>query len=87
MELKTTTHHPLAPSSYIPLPSKLAAKKAVVNIKNTDQKCFIWSVLAALHPVRQNAERVSHYTSMEQELWLGKVTCPSNPAKSPSLKI
>ncbi|GBO32083.1 hypothetical protein AVEN_95751-1 [Araneus ventricosus] len=56
MELKTATYHPLAPSSYIPLPSKLAAKKAVINIKNTDQKCFIWSVLAALHPVGQSAE-------------------------------
>ncbi|GBO32922.1 hypothetical protein AVEN_182734-1 [Araneus ventricosus] len=33
MELKTATYHPLAPSSYIPLPYKLAAKKAVINIK------------------------------------------------------
>ncbi|GBL82285.1 hypothetical protein AVEN_180229-1 [Araneus ventricosus] len=86
MELKTATYHPLAPSSYIPLPSKLAAKKAVINIKNTDKKCFVWSVLAALHPVRQNAERVSHYTSMEQELRLGKVTCPVQPCKVPIIE-
>ncbi|GBM26391.1 hypothetical protein AVEN_8696-1, partial [Araneus ventricosus] len=84
MELKTATYHPLAPSSYIPLPSKLAAKKAVINIKNTDQKCFIWSVLAALHPaVGPHPERVYHYTSMEQELRLGNVTCPVQPCKVP----
>ncbi|GBM88051.1 hypothetical protein AVEN_215120-1 [Araneus ventricosus] len=42
LEVKTSTY-PLAPSSYIPLPSKLAAKKALINIKNVDQKegrCF-----------------------------------------------
>ncbi|GBO18951.1 hypothetical protein AVEN_175384-1 [Araneus ventricosus] len=83
MELKTATYHPLAPRSYIPLPSKLAAKKAVINIKNTDQKCFIWSVLAALHPVGQNAERVSHYLPLEQELRLGNATCPVQPCKLP----
>ncbi|GBN94659.1 hypothetical protein AVEN_169349-1 [Araneus ventricosus] len=87
MELKTATYHPLAPSSYIPLPSKLAAKKALINIKNTDQKCFIWSVLAALHPaVGPHPERVYHYTSMEQELRLGNVTCPVQPCKVPIIE-
>ncbi|GBM44530.1 hypothetical protein AVEN_250521-1 [Araneus ventricosus] len=33
MELKTAICHPLVPSSYIPLPSNLAAKKALINIK------------------------------------------------------
>ncbi|GBM38893.1 hypothetical protein AVEN_49754-1 [Araneus ventricosus] len=86
MELKTATYHPLAPSSYIPLPSKLAAKKALINIKNTDQKCFVWSVLAALHPVGKDPQRVSHYTSMEQELLLGNVTCPVQPCKVPIIE-
>ncbi|GBM09975.1 hypothetical protein AVEN_164114-1 [Araneus ventricosus] len=86
MELKTATYHPLAPSSYIPLPSKLAAKKALINIKNTDQKCFIWSVLAALHPVELSAEQVSHYTSMEHDLRLGNVTCPVQPCKVPIIE-
>ncbi|GBN02400.1 hypothetical protein AVEN_19014-1 [Araneus ventricosus] len=62
MELKTATYLPLAPSSYIHLPSKLDAKKPLINIKNTDQKCFIWSVLAALHPAGgPHSEKVYYY--------------------------
>ncbi|CAL1293464.1 unnamed protein product [Larinioides sclopetarius] len=86
MELKTATYHPLAPSSYIPLPPNLAAKKALINIKNVDLKCFVWSVLAALHPVETNPQRVSHYSSFEQELRLGNVACPVQPSKVPIIE-
>ncbi|GBN89688.1 hypothetical protein AVEN_104941-1 [Araneus ventricosus] len=79
-------YHPLAPSSYIALPHKLAAKKALINIKNTDQKCFVWSVLVALHLVEKNADRVSHYASMDQELRLGNVMCPVQPCKVPIIE-
>ena len=33
--------------SYIPLPDWLARKKAIINPKNLDMKCFKWSVIAA----------------------------------------
>ena len=37
-------------SSYIPLPSWIASKKAVINPKNeNDKECFKWAVTAALH--------------------------------------
>ena len=35
-------------SSYIPLPAWLMNKKAIINPKNLDMKCFKWSVIAAL---------------------------------------
>ena len=36
-------------SSYIPLPSWIANKKAVINPKNeNDEECFRWAVTAAL---------------------------------------
>ena len=35
-------------SIYIPLPDWLAKKKAIINPKNLDMKCFKWSVIAAL---------------------------------------
>ena len=49
-------------SSYIPLPPKLAAKKAIINVKNEeDQECFKWAVTSAVfpnkdHPYRLNKE-------------------------------
>ncbi|GFQ65098.1 uncharacterized protein TNCT_338041 [Trichonephila clavata] len=56
-ELKIAIYKPLAAASYIPLPPKLKNKKAILNIKNEDQRCFLWCVLAHLHPVEANANR------------------------------
>lgn len=44
-------------SSYLPLPATLAKKKTIVNVMNTDQKCFMWSVLADLYPVTKNPQK------------------------------
>ena len=51
IEVHTATLSPLAASSYIELPKKVKRTKAVINIKNEDNMCFIWSVLAHLHPI------------------------------------
>lgn len=45
LELCITKYHPLAASSYIALPQKLCDKKAVLSIKNEDNKCFVWCLL------------------------------------------
>ena len=57
LEIHTVAYEPLKGNSYIPLPNKLAQKKAIINMKNDDDKCFTWSVLRALNPVESNAER------------------------------
>ena len=49
---------PLKASSYIELPKKLKNKKAIVNMKNEDDKCFLWSVLRALNPKDIHPERI-----------------------------
>ena len=40
---------PLKASSYHRLPQWIINKRAVRNIKNTDQECFKWAILAGLH--------------------------------------
>ena len=35
-------------SSYIPLPDWLSKKKAIINPKNLDMKCFKWAVIVAM---------------------------------------
>ena len=52
---------PLRASSYIPLPKEVRDKKAVINIKNDDQRCFLWSVIAALYPADINVVCLSNY--------------------------
>ena len=59
---------PLKASSYIDLPKEIKLKKAVVNIQNNDNICFLWSDLAHLHPPKRNSERVTHYTKYENTL-------------------
>ena len=48
--LKSCTYNPLGGSSYLKCPLKIERTRAVVNIHNNDEKCFLWAVLAHVHP-------------------------------------
>ena len=58
LELHTAEWVPLRGSSYIELPKELKNKKAIINMKNDDNKCFLWCVLRALNPGSINPERL-----------------------------
>ena len=49
--------NPLKGSSYIELPKYIQNKKACINVKNTDQKCFLYSVILNDHPTISHVER------------------------------
>ncbi|GFW18500.1 c2H2-type domain-containing protein [Trichonephila clavipes] len=78
LELNIAKYQPLCPSSYIPLPKKLADKKAILNIKNEDQKCFVWCLLAHKLKIdrKYKANSIHHYIPHESEIKLGNVKCP-----------
>ena len=57
-ELHTVNCKPLRGETYIPLPKELADKKAIINIQNKDNKCFLWCVLRALNPNKNNPQRL-----------------------------
>ena len=59
--VNVASYKPLKGTSYFKLPNHLLRKKALINIKNDDQLCFLWAVLAYLHPQKHHAERVSYY--------------------------
>ena len=58
LDLHTVKYEPLGGSSYIPYPVFLAAKKAIINLKNEDDKCFKWAITRALNPLENNSERI-----------------------------
>ena len=58
LELHTVSYRPLRGNTWIPLPKELADKKALINMKNKDNKCFVWSVLRAIYPTNNHPERV-----------------------------
>ena len=55
-------YEPLKGSSYIPLPEALANKKAIINVKNDDNKCLEWALKSALHPAKNNVSNKYSYT-------------------------
>ena len=65
--LHTTKWEPIYGSSYIPLDPYLANKKALINMQNEDDKCFMWSVLRALYPKNKNAERIDKDLKSKQD--------------------
>ena len=50
LEIHTVDYRPMKGGSYIPLPDWIMRKKAIVSLRNKDNKCFIWSILRYLHP-------------------------------------
>ena len=58
LEIHTVAYEPLKGDSHMPLPPKLAQKKAIINMRNEDDKCFLWAVLRALNPRERDNERI-----------------------------
>jgi hypothetical protein len=67
-----------AAGSWFELPKDVRKSKALVNIKNEDNECFKWCVLAHLYPQSDHKERVSKYKKYSNEL---KFPEDYNPAK------
>ena len=68
LEIHTVYYTPMKGDSYIPLPDFLMRKKAIINMENKDDKCFLWSVLRYLHPVQKNGSRTKDLRKYENDL-------------------
>ena len=60
--LEVAQFHPIG-RGFKELPQFLASKQAIINVQNTDDKCFGYAILAALHheDVGKNPDRPSKY--------------------------
>ena len=67
LTLYTAKWDPLNAGSYIDLPTNLKNKKAIINMKNQDDKCFMWCVLCALNPKNRDAERIDKDLKSKQD--------------------
>ena len=74
LELHTVRYNPLRGETWIPLPKELAYKKAIVNVKNKDNKCFLWCVLRALNPKDDHAEGEDKELKTKENTFLGTAT-------------
>ena len=57
--INISIYRPLSWSSYIKLSTELKSpKKGLINIKNKDQKCFLWYHVRHINPVKIHPERI-----------------------------
>ena len=68
LEIHTVQYKPMNGASYIPLPDFIMRKKAIINVQNKDEKCFLWSVLRYLHPANKNEIRINDLKKYENDL-------------------
>ncbi|KYN10780.1 hypothetical protein ALC57_17078 [Trachymyrmex cornetzi] len=66
--------NPLRAGCHIKLPREIMLKRAVINVQSTDNACFAWSVIAALH--QGNAHRTSSYPHYSSVLNLQDIQFP-----------
>ena len=68
LEIHTIDYKPMKGSSQIPLPDFILKKKAITNLQNKDEQCFLWSVLRYLHPINHNNTRLTDLKQYENDL-------------------
>ena len=60
-------------------PKFLQNKKAIVNVKNEDDRCFGYAIASALYPVENHSDRPSMYSNYFQMEGLNDIEYPVNP--------
>ena len=60
-QLNIATYDIIGGSTHTPLPKHIQSKKATVNIKNKDEKNFLYCLSYVRKPVVEHAQRPSHY--------------------------
>ncbi|KYN27670.1 hypothetical protein ALC57_02935, partial [Trachymyrmex cornetzi] len=76
LAVNANKHNPLRAGCHIKLPREIMLKRAVINVQSTDNACFAWSVVAALHPAQKHVERESSYPHYSTVLNLAGIEFP-----------
>ena len=58
LELHVVNYNPLRGEAWVALSKELVNKNAIINPQNKDDKCFLWCVLRALNPTKDNPGRI-----------------------------
>lgn len=81
LEVSMVPYIPLSAGKYTTLPKQIQHLKGIVNMQNDDEKCFLWCILAALHPKGKNPQRIQQYYPYENDLNLNGITFPTPISK------
>ena len=82
LEIRMAGPYRESASSYIGTPSELKdLRRSLLNIRNKDEYCFLYSVLAALFPQKKHAERPSTYLPYMDRLVFNSSDFPMSLSK------
>ena len=76
LEVHIVEYKAMKGGSYIPLPNFIMRKKAIINMENGDNKCFLWSILRYLHPREKHSPRISDLKKYENDLNFKEINFP-----------
>ena len=61
--INISTYRPLAGGSYMDLPAELRSpRKELINIKNKDEKIFLWCNVRHINPSKEHSKRIKKMT-------------------------
>ena len=75
-----------AGSNFQNLPDFLEKKKAIINVINTDNRCFGYAVLSALYPNQTHPNRASNYDHLFAKHHLNELQYPIEPERIPTIE-
>jgi len=68
--------NPIRTGCWVDMLREIKLKKAVVNVRSTDNACFAWAVIAALYPVEKHVDRCAFYPDYSTILNLDGIEFP-----------
>ena len=86
---KVCEYLPLVGREYKQLPIFLARKKSIINVQNTDNRCFGYAMASALAPPldhHEHANRPCNYNYLFREKGLDQLTYPVEVASIPAIE-
>lgn len=76
LEINIIKYCPMRSGTYLPLPQAIKITKGCLNIQNSDNYCFLWSIVAALYPAKTNVCRTSSYPHYSEVLSTKEMSFP-----------
>ena len=69
-------YDPLNGASYTPIPDFIKNTNSIINIKNKDEKCFLWCCIASRHLPERDCERVKQYEQYKNQFIYDEIDMP-----------
>ena len=86
LDININRFKPIRGSSYIATPSALVGNHFLLNIRNNDNKCFAYSVLAAMFPEKEHKQRQIKYKPNLQKLNFDNIEFPMSLTHVPKFE-